>query len=183
MDDMNSPPPSPSAKHEHTQPPAQFPVVHLPPKDLQADHPSEPSGSSSVLPEEPTMDSPGIFNDRTIECPGIYLDWPTGEFWSQYPFQRHEFSLHNLGYKFCAVDGNGTQFRVRSDRCNRIPMPDGTACPECLGISKTVERLASMAQCAEPRTNHKYLSHQQLCGLLDDRDETVKGWKLKVRAV
>jgi hypothetical protein len=113
-------------------------------------------------------------------CPGIYLDWPTGDFWNQYPFHRHDYSLASLGYKFCAVEKDGTQFRVRADLCTRIPMLDGSACPDCKAITKTVERLVSMAHRAESHTNHKYLNHQQLRNLLADRDETVKIWKLKV---
>jgi hypothetical protein len=176
---MDSPPPSPTANvsREDTRVPLRFPagspINTL--NDSLVDNLFGPSTFQPELPKEPATSS--------VECPGIHLDWPTGEFWSQYPFHRHGYSLHSLGYKFCAVEKNGAYFRVRADRCNRIPMPDGSACPECRAVTKTVDRLASMAQGVASHTNYKYLNHQQLCSLLVARDETLKDWKLKVCAM
>ncbi len=110
------------------------------------------------------------------------MDWPIGDLGEQYPFQRHGYSLQSLGYKFCAVEKDGSQFRVRADQCEGTPMPNGLACPNCQVVTPTVERLSKIARNAEHHTNYKYLNHQQLRALLADRDETLNHWKLKVHA-
>ncbi|KAI0078464.1 hypothetical protein K474DRAFT_1583683, partial [Panus rudis PR-1116 ss-1] len=53
------------------------------------------------------------------------------------------------------------------------------ACPSCISITDTVQRLAEMARYALPHTNHKLLSHEQLRDLLRDRMTTINYWKLR----
>ncbi|RDB24483.1 hypothetical protein Hypma_008516 [Hypsizygus marmoreus] len=113
-----------------------------------------------------------------LECPGLHLDWAVGTFWDSYPFHRHGF-MYGLGYMFSAVEEDGSRFWICANNCERTSMPDGMACPNCQATKKDVDRLSTLARHAEPHTNHKYLNHEQLRMLLEDKDKSLNEWKLK----
>ncbi|KAI0069219.1 hypothetical protein BV25DRAFT_1874832 [Artomyces pyxidatus] len=157
------------------------------PQSMTHDTP-RPLPSSRPVPAPhsplPSLSNPfatcGASATRT-SCPGIELEWPVGDVWSTYPWQHHGLKSSDLGYQFWAIeesiDGSGIVFRIRADTCEGSG--DGSPCPSCRGVTKTVNHLADLSLYAAPRTNHKYLTHAQLTRLLEERDETVNTWKLK----
>ncbi|KII88930.1 hypothetical protein PLICRDRAFT_29388 [Plicaturopsis crispa FD-325 SS-3] len=142
--------------------------------DMEIDSSSDsmPSPSSHrPSPDAPPSHAPEAL-PATYECPGIHLDWPNDHFFETYPFHRHDLSLNALGYKFCAVEKNGTEFRVRSDVCEG-QSAHGAICRNCADLTKTVERLAAMARDAAPHTNHRFLTYEQLRDMLRDRNKDI----------
>ncbi|VDC01702.1 unnamed protein product [Peniophora sp. CBMAI 1063] len=134
---------------------------------------ASPSPSPTPTPRTPRpLPSPGC-------CPGILLEWPSGDFFRQYPWHRHGFSPNELGYKFCGVEESGEQFYVRSNDCLRRALVDGGPCPRCDDIRADVARLSVMAQHAQPHTRYEFRSYEQLRELLKDRDRTLNTFKLK----
>ncbi|KAI0039703.1 hypothetical protein FA95DRAFT_1577424 [Auriscalpium vulgare] len=117
-----------------------------------------------------------------LHCPGVEFTWPHVQFWSTHPFQRHGFTEPRLGYQFASIvessDGRNVDFRIRSDSCQRTNATG--PCSACEAVKSTVTRLAEMAVHAEPRTSHKYLSHDQVRGLVEERDTTINALKLKL---
>ncbi|TCD63849.1 hypothetical protein EIP91_004891 [Steccherinum ochraceum] len=114
-------------------------------------------------------------------CPGIPLSW--ARVFQTYPFSRHDPNLtrdgYTLGYTFSGVDHNGTSFRIRSNSCLKMCSFDGQACGECQALSSTVQTLATLAQSAPAHTNHKWLTHEQLCALAASQSAKLKDEKLK----
>ncbi|EMD31048.1 hypothetical protein CERSUDRAFT_60567, partial [Gelatoporia subvermispora B] len=115
----------------------------------------------------------------TDACPGIKLAWPLDFPFSSYPWQRHE-DPSELGYEFSAVDC-GRDFYVRSLKCFRTVSDDGNPCLECRAASKDIARLAELARSAPRHTSHRFLTRQQLDGLLSERNASLNTLKLKVR--
>lgn len=106
---------------------------------------------------------------QTTFCPGIPLDWPRLDFFHSYPFQRHDNSMFGfIGYKFCAVDADGSSFRIRSYRCAGTVSVDGDqSCTECLALTDKVKHLGQMSNEALPHTSYMYRSHSQLHQVTD----------------
>lgn len=129
---------------------------------------------------DPEHELPSALPHREVpRCPGLILDWPTRDFWGDYPFHRHDDSVGSLGYRFCSVEKDG-RFRVQSSACCGVPMPDGGACPECQKIAGVVEHLADLSQNAERHTNRRYLSHNQLSDTIEEQNGIINKAKLKV---
>lgn len=147
------------------------------------------SGRSSVIPfagtssasvwPPPSTSVPHPTAYRGLPCRGIPLDWPLDNIFQTYPWQRHSPDMPSVGYHICAVEERGTKFRVRSDRCVMPILPEGGPCSSCLAVMKPINHLANMAKKVESGTNRKWCTHKQLCERLQERDKTLKTWKLK----
>ncbi|KAI0708884.1 hypothetical protein C8Q72DRAFT_871691, partial [Fomitopsis betulina] len=150
-------------------------------EQLLPPHSVQPQGLSVSAPYTSTarLCTPEDFEDgNTIEVDmdGTYnflswipLDWPRPDFFHSYPFQRHNNSMFGfIGYKFCAVDADGSSFRIRSYRCAGTVSVDGDqSCTECLCSHRQSQTPRPDVKRGAPHTSYMYRSHSQLHQVTD----------------
>ncbi|KAI0804565.1 hypothetical protein BC629DRAFT_1713564 [Irpex lacteus] len=112
-------------------------------------------------------------------CPGIPLDWPLANFWSTYPFQRHDDPSCSLGYYFIQFRERGSQPWVRANICTGVALSDGSACIECQSVRRKRDHLAELARHALPGTSNKLRTHKQLCEQIHQMADSLQTWKMK----
>lgn len=112
-------------------------------------------------------------------CAGVQLNWP-GNAYHSYPLQLH--ASDGLPYDVEFITPNGMIY-VQSKKCHRMPRQRGTPCTECgsLNTSAEVEHVRNRATGSLPiQTNFRYYNFNQLCEVLDKKNDDRNGQKLKV---
>ncbi|THH06902.1 hypothetical protein EW146_g9475, partial [Bondarzewia mesenterica] len=131
----------------------------------------------SVQDSPESRSTENVLTITTTGCPSIPLRWPSGSFFDTYPWQLHGYSLKSLGYHLCAVERQGTEFRVRSDNCVGV-QKNSLPCMHCQQVTSTIAQLEERAKYAAPQTQYQYLTHCQLRDLLTVKNEQLDAYRL-----